>query len=1060
MRSISRLGLLTFASLALPVSVIRAQSPLHTFHGDSPNDEFGVAVALVGDANRDGYADILVGAHWDDNSGGNSGSARLFSGLDGAVIATFNGDGSNAFFGIAVAGIGDVDGDGYDDFAVGADGSDAGGSESGLVRVFSGKTGSVLRNIAGASAGEQLGSTLAGVYDSAQLLLAGAPSSNLARVVSTADGSTAWTFFGGAAGDLFGAAVASGRDLNGDGVPDYAVGAPNDDVGGVDSGSVAIFSGANGNLLRTLRGLSAGDRFGSSVAVIPDVDGDGRAEIVVGAPRRNGPGSDAGAAYVFSGSSGSLIFSRAGEAAGDQFGTAVADVSTRLGNPEPVFVVGARWNDAGGNNAGAAYVYSALSGAQLRVLRGHAGGDWFGGAVGGGEDVNGDGIGDFVVSARLGDINGSNSGSVEVHASPLLPNTWYVDASVPGPGAGTQANPYRSIQYAITRSTTRSGDSIEISSGDYLENVVIDSKALTLSGSGPTRPVLDGQGIAPVISILGENESKVTVRGLTLRHGEATRPDPNNSYDTFGAGIYAPEICLTVDNCVVTDNHSSICGDVPHGMGIYATGRNITIIGCEITGNSSVGAGCISFLTYGGGGICAGGDSVSILDCIIQNNTIAANGGGVSVAGNSVLIRGCIISDNLADGALEGGGIDIYALGQSSIEVCTISRNSCRDSGAGIAAYGPLLIKDCVIEGNGCGEGSYSGGGVLARNAGTVVERCVVAENTTRDGAGLAGPLTATDCTIVRNVSNSGDQQYAGCGQGGGAHGCTLVRCLLEGNNFGTKYNLGCSGSAAANSTLIQCTIAGNIAEPDLSSGVLGTTLANCVIDSCVVWGNTGASSDGMTVAQYSDLQGGGNGTGNIAQDPLFVVPGHDHHLTGLSPCIDAGNPVIVDPDGSRADMGAFPFDPNYVPAQFAYCTAKTNSCNTLPAIAWTGSPHANATSGFVISASGARSGRPGLLLYSPNGTANSAFQGGTLCIAPQGLRRGLPVTSIGGSGGALCDAQFSIDWAAFASGNLGGTPQTYLNSVGQRINVQWWGRDTQLAGSFLSNAIQYEVAP
>ena len=113
-----------------------------------------------------------------------------------------------------------------------------------------------------------------------------------------------------------------------------------------------------------------------------------------------------------------------------------------------------------------------------------------------------------------------------------------------------------------------------------------------------------------------------------------------------------------------------------------------------------------------------------------------------------------------------------------------------------------------------------------------------------------------------------------------------------------------------------------------------------------------------------------------------------------------------------------------------------------------------------MIAASGARANRPGILIYSPNGAASSPFQGGTLCIAPQGLRRGPQVLSIGGSGGVACDAMFSIDWAAFASGNLGGTPQSYLNSIGTRVNVQWWGRDSTVVGSFLSNAIQYEVCP
>ena len=259
------------------------------------------------------------------------------------------------------------------------------------------------------------------------------------------------------------------------------------------------------------------------------------------------------------------------------------------------------------------------------------------------------------------------------------------------------------------------------------------------------------------------------------------------------------------------------------------------------------------------------------------------------------------------------------------------------------------------------------------------------------------------------------------------------------------------------NATLIGCTVVNQDAPtpPDI-----GTVLDNCVIDSCVVWANLGIAGNVTTTAQYSNISGGWPGAGNISVDPLFLAPGYNFHLTALSPCIDSGNPALpLDPDGSRADMGAYPYDPNYCPPPFAYCTAKVNSCGNVPVISSVGTPSASATTGFTISATGARAGKSGLLMYSPNGQWNAAFQGGTLCIAPQALRRGPPITSTGGTG-ALCDATFSIDWAAFANGALGGNPQAYLTSIGQRVNVQWWGRDSVAAGSYLSNAIQYEVCP
>jgi hypothetical protein len=141
------------------------------------------------------------------------------------------------------------------------------------------------------------------------------------------------------------------------------------------------------------------------------------------------------------------------------------------------------------------------------------------------------------------------------------------------------------------------------------------------------------------------------------------------------------------------------------------------------------------------------------------------------------------------------------------------------------------------------------------------------------------------------------------------------------------------------------------------------------------------------------------------------------------------------------------------------YCTAKTSSCGGTPALSSTGSPSASATSGFVVRGSGARMAKGGLVVYGPNGSGNVPFQGGILCVNATGLRRSAAVISSGGTPGN-CDAHFELDWNAFASGNAGGNPAPFLLSVGQQVNLQWWGRDTVANGSYLSNALEYSVCP
>ena len=141
------------------------------------------------------------------------------------------------------------------------------------------------------------------------------------------------------------------------------------------------------------------------------------------------------------------------------------------------------------------------------------------------------------------------------------------------------------------------------------------------------------------------------------------------------------------------------------------------------------------------------------------------------------------------------------------------------------------------------------------------------------------------------------------------------------------------------------------------------------------------------------------------------------------------------------------------------YCQAKSNSCGQFPQIASSGQSSATQTSGYTVTASDAKAGRAGLLLYGMNGRATLAFAGGTLCMNPP-IRRGAAVFAIGGTPGPACDAIFSIDWNAFAASSLGGNPAPFLHSLGQRVQLQWWGRDTPVHGSFLSNALDYAVCP
>src|SRR5205085_4501549 len=124
-------------------------------------------------------------------------------------------------------------------------------------------------------------------HDGVNDLIVGAPGASKAYVFNGATGAHIFTMTSPAAPNAnlipsFGNAVAGGVDLNGDGVPDFVIGAPNEK--GLQ-GAAYVFSGSNGALLRSLKGPRQGfAKFGTSVAVTPDVTGDGRPDILVGAP--------------------------------------------------------------------------------------------------------------------------------------------------------------------------------------------------------------------------------------------------------------------------------------------------------------------------------------------------------------------------------------------------------------------------------------------------------------------------------------------------------------------------------------------------------------------------------------------------------------------------------------------------------------------------------------------------------------------------------------------------------------------------------------------------------
>lgn len=411
--------------LAFPGLHANAQEVLHVARGAATDDRFGNAVSGGGDVDGDGHPDLLIAAYTDSATAPEQGAVRVVSGWTGQELYTVRGSGRDGL-GISVAFVGDVDGDSRADFVAGATQSLLGGAPLGYARMYSGATGSVLWNVTGPHAQSDFGCSVASVGDIdgdgrpdvavgaryAGLLF------NLERcghvyVYSGATGSLLRDWSGNGAQKWFGWSVAGAGDLDGDGCPEIAVGVVGwDEPGKADCGALEIRSGCSGALLRRHVGLAANESVGWSIAGGGDLDGDGTNDVVAGVPSGTFDGiALSGGARAYSGASGNLLRAWGGGIAHSFCGQACAIVGDTDGDGSADVALGSPGQPVGWTCGGRADLYSGSTGLLLRSMCGEGFGDSLGAAVAAAGDVNADGYADWIAGAPYNDAQASNAGA-------------------------------------------------------------------------------------------------------------------------------------------------------------------------------------------------------------------------------------------------------------------------------------------------------------------------------------------------------------------------------------------------------------------------------------------------------------------------------------------------------------------------------------------------------------------------------------------------------------------------------------------------------------------------
>lgn len=396
--------------IAMVCSTPFAQSVPFVLPVQTPSGPRG-PVAPLGDLDGDGIPEFLVAVPGGTPSAPETGLVLVVSGNGGGIVHLLQAAPADQEFGSAVAPVGDLDGDGAPDFVVGAPGTGT-STQAGRVHAYSGASAQHLWTAVGsmpadgfghalARFGDQDGDGVPDVFVGAPRDGTSAPLAGRCAVLSGVDGHVLVESFGANAGDMQGWAVSAaspGHILSHD--PEPWVGLTQAGNGG--AGMALRLSPSDLSVLAVVPGPQALDRFGASLTVLGDIDGDGIVDVLIGSDPMDATDTPTrpGFARVYSGADSALVREHASLVLGTGYGTTLAALGDVDGDDVPDYAIGEPLNDDGAPDAGALHVISGADGSIKSSLLGAAAGLHLGAHASGIGDVDGDGLQDLLTCSR------------------------------------------------------------------------------------------------------------------------------------------------------------------------------------------------------------------------------------------------------------------------------------------------------------------------------------------------------------------------------------------------------------------------------------------------------------------------------------------------------------------------------------------------------------------------------------------------------------------------------------------------------------------------------------